>query len=141
MPRLSPLPTSLLPPRWQLESAEKLHLVLELDAELLVRPPPRLCHQGDGLGRAGAVRVLDEVRVPGRDPGAADPLTLEPAGLEHSARRQLVLRVLEDAAERALVRRLYGLPQRLEPRDVRLDLLLRTRCQLELRKRDDLAVA
>src|SRR6266540_3634705 len=76
MPRLSPLPTSLLPPRWQLESAEKLHLVLELDAELLVRPPPRLCHQGDGLGRAGAVRA-EHVRAEAdrrhREPAARGP--------------------------------------------------------------------
>ena len=42
----------------------------------------------------------------GRDLRAADPVALEPAGLEHLARAQVVCRILEDASERTLVRRL-----------------------------------
>ena len=68
------------------------------------------------------VGVLDEVRVPRRDLGAADPVALQAAGLEHPAGRELVVRVLEDAAESALVRRLGGLPLRLQVGDDRLDL-------------------
>src|SRR5437763_13734942 len=82
----------------QRELAEKLDLVLELDAELLVRTPPRFGHEGDRVGRRGGVCVLDEVRVLGRDLGAADPVSLEPACLEHPARAQLVLGLLEHAA-------------------------------------------
>src|SRR5215210_7890264 len=139
--RLSPPQAPLLPQRWELERAEELHLVLELDAELLARAAPSLDHQRDGVHRARSVRVLDEVRVTRRDLRAADSVPLQAAGLEHPPRCQLVLGVAEDAAEGALVRRLRGLPQRLQPRDVRLDLLLRQRTERELGAGDHLAVA
>src|ERR1700675_3496728 len=68
-------------------------------------------------------------------------MALEAARLEQPTPRQLVLGVLEDAPEGALVRRLCRFAQRLKPRHVRLDLLLRQRRQQELRPRDHLAVA
>ena len=55
-----------------------------------------------------------------------------PHCLEHPARAELVLRVLEDAAERALVRRLGRLPLRLQVGDRRLDLRRGPRRQPEL---------
>ena len=64
----------------------------------------------------------------------------KPAGLEHPPRAELVLRVLEHAPERALVGRLRGLAQRLQPGDVRLDLLLGQWREAELGARDHLAV-
>src|SRR5436305_567154 len=48
-------------------------LVLELDAELLVRPVPRLGHQRDRVGSPRATGVLDGVRVPRGDLSAAAP--------------------------------------------------------------------
>src|SRR6185437_1729510 len=57
--------------RLETDRPEHLHLVLELDAEPLARPPPRLLHQRDHVGRARATQVLDEVRVHRRDAGAA----------------------------------------------------------------------
>src|SRR5919204_2974926 len=67
-------------------------------------------------------------------------MALEAAGLEHSAGAQLVLRVLEDAAEGALVRRLRCLSQRLELRDRGLDRSLGSVRQPELGARDHLAM-
>ncbi len=109
----------------QLELAEELDLVLEPDAELLVRATPRLGHEGERVRRRRAAGVLDEVRVLRRDLGAADPVPLEAARLEHPPRAQLVLRVLEHAAERALVRRLRLLAARVELAHLRLDLVAR----------------
>src|SRR5207244_8959087 len=70
-----------------------------------------------------------------------DPVALETAGLEHPAGGQLVLRVLEDAPEGALVRRLGRLPLRLQLGDVRFDLVDGARRETQLDPRDDLAVA
>src|SRR4029079_7785326 len=92
------------------------------------------------LGGARAVGVLDEVRVPRRDLRTADAVALQPACFEHLPRAELVLPVLEDAAAGAPDRRLRGPVERLQPRDVGLDLLLGQRCKRELGARDDLAV-
>src|SRR5438105_6957468 len=127
--------------RRQVVQAEELDLVLELDAELLERAPPRLLHERERVGRAGFARVLDEVRMPRRDLRAADAVPLQAAGLEHAAGGELVVGVLEDAAERALVRRLNRLATRLEVGDRRLDLPRRPRGEPELGSRDHLAVA
>src|SRR5439155_5736252 len=81
------------------------------------------------------------VRVPQRDLRAPDLVAPEAARLEYPARAELVLGVLEDAAEGALVRRLGCLAQRLQLGHLRLDLLLRPRLQPELGARDDLPVA
>src|SRR2546430_850775 len=56
--------------RRQLQRAQELDLVLELDAELVPGPSTGLRHQGDGVARARTVDVLDEVGVPRRDLGA-----------------------------------------------------------------------
>src|SRR5437763_15361920 len=82
--------------RWQNQRALKLHLVFELDSVLLVRPAACLGHQRDGVGRACSVGVLDEVRMPRRDPGAADPVALQAASLEHQAGCELVNGALEE---------------------------------------------
>src|SRR6266852_3683336 len=68
-------------------------------------------------------------------------MALEPTRLEHPPRTQLVLRVLEDAAERAPVRRLRGLALRVQRAYNGLDLLRWSRMQAQLRLDDDLAVA
>src|SRR3954469_14737939 len=130
----------LLPELRELERAEELDLALELHAELLGGTTPRLGHQRDRLGRTRLRGVLDEVRVPGRDLGPTDAMALQAAGFEHPAGRELVLRVLEDAPERALVRRLGSLPPRLEVTDDRLDLARRPGRQTKLDLRDDLPV-
>ena len=78
--------------------AEEHDLVLELDAELLARTAARLGHQREAVGGRRAAGVLDEVRVLRRDHGAADPVALEPAELEHPPRAELAWRVLEDAS-------------------------------------------
>src|SRR4051812_33861736 len=101
---------SLAPERRQLQAPEELHLVLELDAEPFERPPPRLRDQREGVGRRRVARVLDEVRVARRDHGAAHAVALQAARLEQVPGAELVLRVLEDGAERAPVRRLSRLP-------------------------------
>src|SRR5262245_33459668 len=92
--------------RRQLERADELNFVLEDDAVLLASPAAGFGHQGDRVGGTGAVCVLDEVRVPRRDLGAPDPVALQSTGLEHPPRGQLVLGVLENAAEGPPVRRL-----------------------------------
>src|SRR5262249_38311513 len=51
----------------QLQRAEELDLVLELDAVGLEHPAARLRHDGEAVGRRRRVGVLDEVRVPRRD--------------------------------------------------------------------------
>jgi hypothetical protein len=75
-----------------------------------------------------------------RDLRAPDPVSFQPTGLEHPPRAQLVLGVLEYAAEGAHVRGLRRLAQRLQPSDIRLDLLFRQRRERELRASDDLPV-
>src|SRR5215204_532510 len=125
--------------RRELEAAQQAHFVLELDAELFERPPAGLGHKRQGLGRAGVTGVLDEVRMPGRDLRAADAVTSQPARLEHSARGELVIRVLEDASEGALVRRLCGLPAGLEVGDFLFDLFRGLRLEPELGAGDHLA--
>src|SRR5205085_5228182 len=69
-----------------------------------------------------------------------DPVPAKAAGLEHPARRELVLGILEDASEGPLVRRLRRLPPCLHVADDGLDLLERARVELELDARNDLAV-
>src|SRR6185437_5238611 len=75
-----------------------------------------------------------------RDLRAADPVTLETARLEHAAGGELVLRVLEDAAERPPIRRLRGLAPGIELADLVLDLCRVARAEAELGCDDDLAV-
>src|SRR4051794_10199972 len=128
------------PKRRGAEAAEELDLVPKLDAVFLVRAAAGLDHQRDRVRAACPVGVLDEVRVLRRDLRAADAVTLQAAGLEHPPRAQLVVRILEDAAERALVRRLRCLAPRVEIRDLRLDLLRRARIEPQLRLDDDLPV-
>src|SRR5436190_10947988 len=105
----SPRRRSLLPERGDLQVAEELDLVAEVDAVLLVCTPASLLHESDCIRGARAPRVLDEVRVLRRDLCAPDPVALQPARLEHPPGGQLVLRILEDAAEGAPVRRLRRL--------------------------------
>src|SRR5919198_552694 len=125
--------------RRQLELPEEDDLVLELDAVLLPRAAPRLCDQRERIVRPSAVRILDEVRVARGDLRTADPVTLQPAGLEQAAGGQLVVRILEDAAERSPVRRLGRLPLRLQVGDDRFDLVRGSRRKPELHLSDDLA--
>ena len=113
--------------------------MLELDSELVARPPASLDHERERIRGECRVRVLDEIRVARRDLRAADPVPAQPTRLEHPAGGQLVLRVLEHAAERALVRRLGVFPLLLHPRDDLLDLVERPRRQMELDRRHDLA--
>src|SRR5213079_3476680 len=112
---------------------------LEDDAEAIERPAARLGDQGNRIVRAGIAGVLDEVRMARRDDRAATPEAPQAARLQHSSRRQLVLRILEDAAERPLVRRLSGLPPGLHVGDYRPDLLGRARLELEVHLGDDLS--
>src|SRR5438132_4366282 len=126
----------LLLERRQLDVAEEDDLVLELDAVLLPGPAPRFCHQRERIVRPCAVGVLDEVRVTRGDLRAADPMALQAAGLEHASGRELVVRILEDAAERALVRRLRRLALPLQVGDDRLDLVGRARHQPEFGRGD-----
>src|SRR5918911_2726745 len=139
-PTTSPLRRGLLQRR-QRDRPEELDLVLKLDAELLQRAPPGLLHQRQRVGRAGTARVLDEVRVAWRDLGASDAVALQAAGLQHPACGELVVRVLEDAPEGALARRLGRLALRLHPGDRRANLVRGPRHEPELRARNDLAVA
>src|SRR6185312_5682797 len=129
---------AVLPDRWDLDRAEELYLGLERDAELLARTPARLGDQRNRIHGPSLAGVLDEVRMLGRDLGAADAEAAEAAGLEHPPRSQLVLRVLEHAAKGALVRRLRVLPLLLHPGDDPLDLGDRPRRPVELRRRDHL---
>src|SRR4051794_19967823 len=103
--------------RGELELSEEDDLVLKLDAIRLPRPTAGLRHQRECVLRAGIPGVLDEVRVPWRDLRAADAVTLQAARLEHPAGAQLVLRVLEHASVRLLVRGLGGLALGLQLRD------------------------
>src|SRR5438477_12566564 len=136
----SPPRRTLLPQRLEVEAAEELHLVLELDAELLACSTPCLVHQSDRVGAGGTAGVLDEVRVPRGDLRAADSESLQTARLEHSTCAQLVIRILEDAAERPLVRRLCGFPLTLQIRDDGADLFGRAQRQADLDLGDDLSV-
>src|SRR4051794_271780 len=122
----------LLRERGQLELAEENDLVLQLDPVLLPGAPAGLRHQRDRIRRARLVGVLDEVRVARGDLGPADAVTLQAAGLEHAARAERVIGVLEDASVGALVRRLRCLPLLLQLRDQALDLVRRSRRQPEL---------
>src|SRR5205814_31894 len=61
--------------------------------------------------------------------------------LEHQAGGQLMVRILEDAAERSPVCRLCSLAPRLELAHGRLDVIGPTRRQTQLDTRDHLAVA
>src|SRR5690242_3522498 len=125
----------------QLQLAEELDLVLQADAELLERAPARLGHERERIRGRGAVRVLDEVRVLRRDLRSAAAIAPEAARLEHPARAQLVLGVLEDAAEGAPVRRLGFLPARVQLAHLGLDLLRRSWPETELRANHDLPVS
>src|SRR6476646_12006257 len=87
--------------RLETDRPEHLHLVLELDAEPLARPPPRLLHQRDHVGRARITQVLDEVRVYRRDAGDADGEALQSALLEHPPGGQVAAGVLPHRFERA----------------------------------------
>src|SRR6266571_994972 len=122
----------LLVQRRQLELAKEDDLVLELDAVLLPGAAARRRHQRNRISRPRPVRVFDEVGMARRDLGAADPVALQAARLEQASGRQLVLWILEDAAVRALVRRLRRLALCLEARHDRLDLIGRSRRQPEL---------
>src|SRR5438445_561808 len=137
--RTSPLPRKLLQ-LGQAQVAKELDLMLEHHAKLLVGAPPRLCHERECVGRRRATGVLDEVRVLRRNLRAADRVTAEAARVEHPPRAQLVIRVLEDAPERALVRRLRVLAPFVELADLGADLLARPRTQAELGLEDDLTV-
>src|SRR5256885_2837834 len=97
----SPAGTLLVRQRWR---SQELDLVLELDAVLLAGASAGFCHQRNRVGGAGSVGVLDEVRVARRDLGAADPVPLQPARLEHPSYAELVVGVLEHTAEGPLVR-------------------------------------
>src|SRR6186997_420465 len=92
--------------RWQLEPAQELDLPLEHDAELVEHATARLGHQLDRVACRGAACVFDEVRMPRRDDGAADAISLQTAQFDHPTGTELVLRVFEHAAEGPLVRRL-----------------------------------
>src|SRR4051812_4226182 len=100
---------------------ERLDLVPELDPELLPRAAACLAHQGDGILRTGLAGVLDEVRVLRRDLRAADAVALQAARLQHATCRELVVGVLEHAAERAPVRGLSLLAPRVQRAHLRLD--------------------
>src|SRR3954451_24728248 len=139
--RTSPRRPSLLPHGRQLGQLEELHLVLELHAELLERAAPRLDHQRDRILTPRPTRVLDEVRVHRRDLRAADPVPLQAARFEHPAGSQVVVGVLEDAAERSPVRRLRGLPPCLELAHRRFDVVRLAGREAQLDARHDLAVA
>jgi hypothetical protein len=89
------------------------------------------------VGRGGA-GVLDEVRVPRRDERAADPVALQAAQLDHPPSPELVLGILEHAAERTLVRRLRLLAPDQHLVDGFLDLPRRARYEPELDPGDDL---
>src|SRR5262245_15385414 len=82
-----------------LQEPRKGDFALELDAELLARPAPRLGHEGETVHGRRAARVLDEVRVLRRDHRAADSVPLEATELEHPPRADVACRVLEDASE------------------------------------------
>src|SRR5262245_40316150 len=123
----------------QLELAEQLDFALEHDPELLERATSRLGHQGDRVPRGCATGVFDEVRVPRGDQRSADLVALETALLDHPTGTELVIRVLEDAAEGALVRGLCLLPPSLHRGDCLLDLGDRARREAEFDLRDDLA--
>src|SRR5438132_1268144 len=120
--------------------AEKLDLVAKLDTVLLVRAAPCLPHQGDRVGGPGAAGVLDEVCVLRRDLRAADAVALQPACLEHPPGRQLVVGILEDTAERALVRRLRRLTPGVELGHLRLDRGRVAPPKVQLRLDDHLSV-
>ena len=137
-PTSPPAPALLL--LRQLDRAEERDLVLQVDTVLHAGAAARLRHERDRVGRPSAAGVLDEVRVPRRDLRPADPVAPETAGFEHSAGGELVIRILEDASEGPLVRRLGCLPPRLHVGDRRLDLLGRPPIEAELDPRDDLSV-
>ena len=79
--------------------------------------------------------------MPRGDLRAANAEPLEPACLQHPTRRKLAVRVLEDASERALVRRLCRLSVGLHLGDDRLDLVRRPRLERELDLGYDLPAA
>src|SRR4051794_20420493 len=139
--RTSPPSPTLLPHGRQLGQLEQLHLVLELHAVQLERTAAGLRHQRDRIVAPCAARVLDEVRVHRRDLRAADPLSPQAARFQHPAGGQVVIWILEDAAERSLVRRLRSFPPRLELADRCLDLVGLARDEPQLHARDDLSVA
>src|SRR5579862_660401 len=105
----------------QLERPEELDLVLELDAETLVDARSGLGHQRQRVGRGRAACVLDEVGVPLGDHGAAPPNPFQAALLDRPTGAELRSRVLEHAAERALVRGLRVLALREQRRHLRAD--------------------
>src|SRR4051794_4017465 len=139
--RTSPRRRTLLPHRRQLWQLEESHLVVELDPVLVERAAPRLGHQRDRILAPCVARVLDEVRVHRRDLRAADPVPLQATRFEHPAGSQVVVGVLEDAAERSPVRRLRGLPPCLELAHRRLDVVRLAGREAQLDARHDLAVA
>ena len=105
----------------QLERAEEAHLVLELDAEALVDPPPSLRHQREASALVAPpafsmkFACRSEISAPPRRyPFSPHASISRPAPGPR--------RVLEDAAERALVRRLGRLPRASSSATVGLDL-------------------
>ena len=122
------LPCRVARHRRQLERAEELDLVLELDAELLARArgaprPSARARRRSWRAPAFSMKFAWRGEIcapPIRWPRRPQASSIRPA-------RELVLRVLEDAAERALVRRLRRLPLRLQLGDRRLDLVDRPR--------------
>src|SRR5690242_17241415 len=127
--------------RFEPDRPEHLHLVLELDAEPLAGPPPRLLHQRDHVGGAGIPCVLDEVRVHRRDPGATGREALQPALLEDAPGGEVAARVLPHRPERAHLGRLGLAPAPLHVGDGRPDPLRVVGPQPQHRLGDDLARA
>src|SRR5439155_6005347 len=137
-PRSPPMRSLLLERR---EVAEQLDLVAELDAVLLACAAASLLHQCDRVGGASTAGILDEVRVLWRDLCASAAVAFQSARLQHPACGQLVLGVLEDAAERAPVRGLRRLSPGVQLGHLRLDLCRLARIDAQLRFDDDLAVS
>ncbi len=86
----------------------------ELDAVLLVRAPAGLGHERERVGVRAPPAFSMKFACFGEICAPPMQIPLQPARFEHPPRAQLVLGVLEDAAERALVRRLGRLALRVQ---------------------------